>query len=249
MANKKHRKRPRPPASGGAQETTRRPQGADPGKRERKDQARHARERARKLAARRERTRRGVSLLAAGAVGLGVVWFINRAAPPDQLSDRAQAEVTAAGCTGPDVVLADEPPGGQHLGVGESTTYEQRPATSGFHAPSPLPNDPNVFTEPVDETQAVHFLEHAGIALYYREESIPQDVIDRLASVANAQRNTFLAPYPDLPEGADLAFASWNRTITCPGVTVEQAGAIARGFAQAFACTSVGPEPNASPEC
>lgn len=191
-----------------------------------------------------------MSLLVAGGIGLGVVWFINRSAPPDQLSEQAQAAVTAANCTGPVEVLTDDPPGGQHLGPGESANYTQRPATSGVHAPSALPTDPNVFTEPVDETQAVHFMEHSGIVLYYRQGSVPQDVIDRLTTVANQERNTLLAPYPDLPDGQVLAFATWNRLLTCPpGVAADQAGLIARGFVEAFVCTSVGPEPNASPEC
>jgi hypothetical protein len=251
MANKKRRKRPRPSPSAGAKpDSARATGGANVERRERKDEARRARERARRQAARRARTRRGVSLLIAGGIGLGVVWFINRAAPPDQLSEQAQAAVTAAGCSGPEEVLPSDPPGGQHLAPGESPNYTQTPATSGVHAPGSLPTDPNVFTEPVDEGQAVHFMEHAGIVLYYRQDSIPQEVVDRLATVANQERNTLLAPYPDLPDGRDLAFATWNRLLTCPeGVSAEQAGRIARGFVEAYACTSVGPEPSASPEC
>jgi hypothetical protein len=250
MANKKRRKRPRSSPSTPTKPDTTTTGGANIGRRERKDEARRARERARKQAARRARTRRGVSLLVAGGVGLGVVWFINRAAPPDQLSAQSQATVTAAGCSGPTEVLQSDPPGGQHLGAGESPSYTQTPATSGVHAPGSLPTDPNVFTEPVEESLAVHFMEHAGIVLYYRQGSVPQEVVDRLATVANQERNTLLAPYPDLPEGQDLAFATWNRVLTCPeGVTADDAGQIARGFADAYVCTSVGPEPNASPEC
>jgi uncharacterized protein DUF3105 len=186
----------------------------------------------------------------AGAVGLGVVWFINRASPPTQLSDRAQQAVEEAGCTGPDEVLEDDPPGGLHLDPGESTTYQLRPATSGEHASAPLPTEPNVYDAPVDETQAVHFMEHSGVLLYYRQGVAPQDVVDRLAGVANGERNTILAPFTELPQGTDLAFATWNRLLTCPAsVTAGQAGLIARGFVDAFICTSVGPEPGASPEC
>jgi hypothetical protein len=250
MANKKRRKRPRSSPSMPTKPDTTTTGGANIARRERKDEARRARERARKQAARRARTRRGVSLLVAGGVGLGLVWFINRAAPPDQLSARSQAAVTAAGCSGPIEVLPSDPPGGQHLGAGESPSYTQTPATSGVHAPGSLPTDPNVFTEPVDETLAVHFMEHSGIVLYYRQGSVPQEVVDRLATVANQERNTLLAPYPDLPEGQDLAFTTWNRLLTCPeGVSADDAGLIARGFADAYVCTSVGPEPNASPEC
>lgn len=250
MASKKRRKRRPSQPAGATPDPARATGGANVERRERKDEARRARERTRKQAARRARTRRGVSLLVAGGIGLALVWFINRSAPPDQLSERAQATVAAAGCSGPTEVLQSDPPGGQHLGPGESPNYTQTPATSGVHAQSALPTDPNVFTEPVDESQAVHFMEHAGIVLYYRQDAIPQEVVDRLGAVANQERNTLLAPYPDLLEGQDLAFAAWNRLLTCPaGVTADQAGRIARGFVEAYACTSVGPEPSASPEC
>jgi Protein of unknown function (DUF3105) len=107
-----------------------------------------------------------------------------------------------------------------------------------------------VYEAPVDETQAVHFMEHSGILLYYRQGTVPQDVVDRLATVANGERNTILAPFPDLPDGQDLAFATWDRLLTCPAsVTADQAGLIARAFVDAYVCTSAGPEPSASPEC
>lgn len=194
--------------------------------------------------------RRGVSVLVAGGIGLGVVWFINRASPPSQLTSAAQQAVSAAGCEGPNEVLGNNPPGGQHLSPGEVPNYTQRPATSGVHAPSPLPTDPNVHDAPVDETQAVHFMEHAGIVLYYRQGDVPQDVVDRLATVANEKPNTLLAPYPDLPQGQDLAFATWDRLLTCPAsVTADQAALIAGAFVDAYVCTSAAPEPNSSPEC
>ena len=250
MANKKRRKRPRPTGvpkpSGGARQPG---GGANEGRRERKDMAREARDRARKHVARRDRIRRAVTLLIAGGIGLVVVGFITRGTPPSQLAEGVQAAVTAAGCDGPAEVLPDAP-GSQHLAVGESTTYAERPATSGFHAASPLPPDPNVYDAPVDETQAVHFMEHAGVLLYYRQGVVPQDVVDRLATVADDERNTILAPFPELLEGQDLAFATWNRLLTGPaGTTADQAEQIARGFIEAYVCTSAAPEPGASPEC
>ncbi len=250
MANKKRRKRPRPtggpkPSSGARQPGG----GANVDRRERKDMAREARDRARKRVARRDRTRRAVTLLIAGGIGLVVVGFITRSTPPSQLAEGVQAVVTSAGCDGPTQVLP-EAPGGQHLAPGESTTYTARPATSGLHAASPLPTDPNVYDAPVDETQAVHFMEHAGVLLYYRQGVVPQDVVDRLVTVADEERNTILAPFPELLEGQDLAFATWNRLLTCPaGTTADQAERIARGFIEAYVCTSAAPEPGVSPEC
>ena len=136
---------------------------------------------------------------------------------------------------------------------GQTTTYTQHPATSGIHNPTPLPTSPEVYTKPVDETKAVHFLEHAGVILYYRQSgpaALPSDVVGALAGVAHAQRNTLLIPYPDLPTGTSLALATWNKLQTCPAsVTASQATTIANGFVDAFVCTSNAPEPKTSPDC
>ena len=110
-----------------------------------------------------------------------------------------------------------------------------------------------MYTVPVDETQAVHFLEHAGVILYYRADgagALPAATVKRLAGVAEAQRNTLLAPYPQLPAGTSLAMTAWNKLQTCPAaVTAEQAVTIANGFVDAFVCTSNAPEPNNSGDC
>ena len=118
-------------------------------------------------------------------------------------------------------------PGGLHLQPGESTTYTDHPATSGYHDPSPLPIPPRVYTEPVSETNAVHNLEHGAVIMYYRQSgdaALPQDVVDRLATIANDGHNTILAPYGQLPDGTALALAAWNKLQTCPATTTVVAG-------------------------
>ena len=148
--------------------------------------------------------------------------------------------------------LADAP-GGQHLESGEAHTYDQHPATSGPHDPAPLPDSPNVYAQPVPETQAVHTMEHAGILVYYRSDgdgALPTDVVDSLAQVVESDRNTVLAPYDGLPDGVSLALATWNELQTCPGsITATQADSVTQGFIDAFVCTGIAPEPKASAEC
>ena len=52
-----------------------------------------------------------------------------------------------------------------------------------------------------------------------------------------------MAPYPDLPEGRDLALLAWNTRWTCPATTTaDQAVAVAEGFIDAFPGTTVAPE-------
>lgn len=251
MAKKKRKPRNRASTAG-----TPTPNGApakDPSstRRDRKEQARAAKEAARKREVRTAAVRRAVMF---GVVGLGlfgVLWFIQRAPGPGKIPPAAVTAATAADCSGVETPVSD--PVGGHLDPGQTTTYDQHPATSGIHAQTPLPTDPAVYTVPVDETQAVHFLEHAGVILYYRADgpdALPDATVQQLASVAETQRNTLLAPYPRLPDGAALAMTTWNKLQTCPGtVTADQAVTIANGFIEAFVCTSNAPEPRGSSDC
>lgn len=108
-------------------------------------------------------------------------------------------------------------------------------------------------TSPIQETAAVHNLEHGAVILYYRQSgngALASDVVQRLTSVANSSRNTVLAPYTALPSGEALAMTAWNRLQTCPAsVTASQAETIARGFIEAFVCTGNAPEGKSGPGC
>jgi hypothetical protein len=253
MATKKKRKRShqRPPGSGDDGQPQRPPQtgGANAERRERKQLAREARERARKQAARRDMTRRAVVFLAVGVVGIGAFWFLNRVASPGSLTEEVSTLATNAGCTEVDTP-ADEAPGGLHLDTGGSANYTDRPATSGFHDPSTLGTGTKVFDAPVREENAVHTMEHGGVLLYHRNDgSVPQETIDGLAGVARAERPVFSSPYAALEESDGLAFAAWNTLMTCPAdVPSADAVTIARGFVDAFACTSRAPESGVSDE-
>jgi hypothetical protein len=257
MAKKKRRPRNRPTANRAPSQTateTESPQprgGTTTTRRAHKEEARKAREAARKRQLRASAARRILVISVITLVAVGVLWFLQRAANPRPISAEAVAAAQKAGCTG--VVEPSSDPVGGHLNPGETITYPDKPATSGRHDPTPLPTSPDVYTAPVPETQAVHFLEHSGVILYYRQtgpDALKQDVVDALAQVARDQHNTLLAPYPDLPEGTSLALTAWNHLQTCPGtITAAEAGTVANGFANAFVCTSVGPEPKASPDC
>jgi len=137
-------------------------------------------------------------------------------------------------------------PGGLHLSSGQPYSYTEHPATSGYHDPSPLPGQPRVYTAPVQETQAVHTLEHGSVIMYYRvaaDGGVSQDVVNALAPVANGNHATYLIPYANLPEGTALAFTAWNKLLTCPkAITPEQATTLAQGFVDSFACTNNAPE-------
>jgi uncharacterized protein DUF3105 len=231
-----------------------RPGGATPERRERKEQARRARDSARRRAQRRATLRRAGAFTVVGAIAIGTVYFLNRAASPRPIPEEAVRAAETAGCSEVDSPIPQtDATGGQHLAPGQPFTYGQQPATSGLHDPSSLSTDQHVLEEPVPETQAVHNLEHAAAIIYYRadgEDALAQAVVDRLAGVANDENNVLMAPYPNLPSGTSLALTAWNKLQTCPAsVEPALAATIARGFIQAFVCTGNAPEPQNGEGC
>ncbi len=247
MAKKKKKRRPR--SAGSPEVSPPTPKGESKTsevRREKKEAGRRERERAAKARARRSAGRRA---LIGGLVGLvvffAISWF-NKASSPTDLAAPAASAASAAACQGPEQPLSGAP-GGQHLGAGQDYTYEQHPATSGFHDPAPLQGTPRVYTLAVPETQAVHSLEHGSVIMYYRPSADPGGLspatVAALGPVAEANPASYLIPYADLPEGTALAFTAWNTLMTCPAsITTDQAKITAQGFIDAYVCTSNAPE-------
>ncbi len=253
MANKRKRKPRRPattPAAAPAAAT--RPGGGNTERRDRKELARQARDAARKRADRSARIRRLTTFAVASVIGVGIVYFVQRTASPRPVPQYAVDAAQAADCS---TVLtpAASAPGGQHLDPGQSHTYTEHPATSGLHDPSPLSIPPRVYPAPVQETNAVHNLEHGAVIMYYRQSgdgALPQAIVDRLTTIANDGHNVILAPYTGLPDGTALALTAWNKLQTCPdSVTGPAARDIARGFIEAYLCSSNAPEGNLGEGC
>lgn len=228
--------------------------GANEARRERKQEAREAREAARKRAQRGALVRRMTIFGVAGVVGVGAFYWLNRAASPRDIPEDAVAAAEAAGCT-----EVTQPAGGDatgtHVDQGTPITYGQRPATSGQHyGTQVLPSSPATYDQPIDgEPAAVHFMEHAGVMLYYRadgDDAVSPDVVEALDGVAERRQMTIAAPYDGLPDGTSVALAAWDQLQTCPStITPAQATTIAGGFVDAFACTSNAPEPEAADDC
>lgn len=251
MPNKKRRKqgqrRPRArKAPSAAPTAAERPRQA---RAERKEQARRHRETELRRIRRTRLLRRAAVYGGVLAIVLGALYLLQRVGGPNPISSSATRAADAAGC-GDVQTPSGSAPGGIHLAPGGSQTYDQHPATSGAHDPSPLPAEPKVYTSPVPETNAVHNLEHGYVLLYYRAEepdALPQDVIDSLTALAQRETKVILAPYPQLDQGTSFAVAAWNKLWGCPAtVTAEQATAIATGLIDAFRGTSNAPEGSAA---
>jgi hypothetical protein len=246
---KKKRKRPTGPRSEAQRPTA--SGSTTAAKRERRDAARERKQKEAKAAARRGAFRRAAI---GGVVGLlvfvGFSYIQGHAPDPKPLSDAANAAALAGGCAAL-VSPAASAPGGLHLQPGQSYTYDQHPATSGYHDPSTLDPKLRVYTSAdlanYRETMAVHTLEHGSVIMYYRptgdQGGLPQPVVDTLTPIAQDNKASYLIPYPDLPSGTALAFTAWNKLLTCPSkITPDQAATVAQGFIDSFACTNNAPE-------
>jgi hypothetical protein len=213
-------------------------------RRDRKEQARLARERARKRMVRRSVMRRGLVFAVAGVVALGTLWYLNRAASPKPLPAEARAAADAAGCGQIEAPTAT--PDRTHLQSGQPYAYVDHPATSGPHDPTPLAIPPHTYDQPIPETQGVHNLEHGAVIAYYRGDgdgALSPDAVQSLEAVADASKSTIAAPYAELPSGTSLAITAWNKLLVCSGpVNADQARQILQGFISAYECTSNAPE-------
>jgi hypothetical protein len=261
MAKKKKRPRQRPPAPSqapGREETARGGAargGANVERRERKEEARRLREAERRRARRAASIRRTFTSFGIAAAVVAAFTLFRSLQGPNDIPQPAIRAAEAAGCTTVEQPAASAP-SALHLSSGQSYDYKDRPATSGYHDPSPLPNSPKVYDTQPPETRAVHSLEHGAVFIYYLPESaggLPQDVVDRLANIARGDTATFLAPYPTLTPETALTLTAWNRRQSCPasqsseGLSASDAATIVNGFVTAFECTGNAPENGASP--
>lgn len=214
------------------------------GKGSHKEEARERRARLQRSLARRRRGRRVLAWGSAGlVVALAAAFIVTQNKQQNELRSRSDRLASEAGCGG----VSDMPDeGGGHLVPGETKTYDQQPPTSGIHAPSPLPPDPRVYDAPVDETAAVHNLEHGYVLIYYRAdgpEALPSAVVEGLSSFASANPKVIMAPYPSLAPGRAFALAAWDELQQCPSsVTPAQATDLARVFVDMFRSGGRAPE-------
>lgn len=247
---KKKRKRPRthPPSAPAAQPRG----GANLERRDRKEEARRIREAERRRVRRAGAFRRTFVSIGIAAAAVAAISLFRSFGGPNDIPENAVRAAEAAGCT--EVVQpAASAPSNLHLQSGEQYRYDDTPATSGYHDPSPLPEDPKVYDTQPPETNAVHSLEHGGVVIYYLPEAnggLPQAVVDRLLDVAEGSDATYLSPYPNLDAERALTLTAWNRRQSCPlgeELTPGAAATIASGFVTAFECTGNAPENGISP--
>ena len=164
---------------------------------------------------------------------------------PGTIPASVTAAATAVGCADLERPVLPNP-SRDHLAAGEPLAYEDPPAAAGPHDPSPLEPDPHVRAEPLEESRAVHNLEHAYVLIYHAPEAEGgplAETVARLAAIAEDQDRVLMAPYPGLPEGTGLALVAWNTRWRCPGtIDAETAAEVATAFIDAYRGTTNAPE-------
>lgn len=163
----------------------------------------------------------GVALLAVGIV----VWLLVGSSNSSAAADDAIAAMKAAGCT---VQVVDAIPGDHTITTpdGTSKKWNTFPPTSGPHYATPAIY--GKYTEPLNQAQVVHNLEHGAIAIQYGPD-VPASTVAELESFyEDHSTGTLLAPLPGL--GDKIALGVW---------TTESASTPEKGTVYLAKCTEV----------
>jgi Protein of unknown function (DUF3105) len=225
-------------------------QGRRPTKAERKEQARREREALQeRQAARRRRNRLGVGLIAGGVLVAGVAFFISPDSggipQPEVLLDRSAQAAESAGCTPVETTPSFQPADQDRAHIDPTagpplSAYPTVPPASGPHAdipPGPLPAGVyDALTLP-DLYRAIHSLEHGATIVWY-DPAAPAERIARLIDFYDrrlqdaevGQDRVIVAPYDFpgdpaglLPDGRQIALASWHRLRLCDQIDLAVA--------------------------
>ena len=124
----------------------------------------------------------------------------------DSASANPTPQLEAAGCT---VQTVKALKAGDHSVTtpeGTSKKWNTSPPTSGPHFSRQAVW--GSYTEPLQQAQVVHNLEHGGVYIQYGKD-VPQATIDELKSFYDSHRSgTLLAPLPSL--GSKIAIGVWT---------------------------------------
>lgn len=126
--------------------------------------------------------------------------------------------------------------------------YSSTPATSGPHWNNPA--EWGVYTEPQNESQVIHNLEHGGIIIWYDPDAVGDGQVDELAQYVTRQVSAgisgrfkfMLSPWDGAdPLGAPIVVTAWRNLLELDELDL--------GAVEEFAREHYGmsPEPNGGP--
>ncbi|WP_311380473.1 DUF3105 domain-containing protein [Arthrobacter sp. ISL-72] len=117
-----------------------------------------------------------------------------------------------------------------HLGtnhVQTAVTYPQRPGAGGDH--SPVWTNCGVYDRPVQETRAVHSLEHGAVWISY-QPGLPADDIATLARLASNQSHVLISPFPG--QGSRIEATAWGKQLNVTDPSDPRLPAFIKAFQQ-----------------
>ncbi|MFF4654354.1 DUF3105 domain-containing protein [Streptomyces sp. NPDC001381] len=123
--------------------------------------------------------------------------------------------------------------------VSKTVKYPVEPPVGGNHDPVWLNCNGDVYTEPVDNMNAVHSLEHGAVWVTYNSEAGKADV-EALAAKVKKTPYTFMSP--DDKQADPIMLTAWGRQRTVTGADDPDVDT----FFQKFVQGEQTPEPGAS---
>ncbi|MGN5378459.1 hypothetical protein BIV25_01640 [Streptomyces sp. MUSC 14] len=123
--------------------------------------------------------------------------------------------------------------------VTTKVSYPMRPPVGGNHNPVWLNCNGDVYTEPVQDENAVHALEHGAVWVTYTAKASKADV-DALAAKVKQTPYSLMSPYED--QAAPLILSAWGHQVTVQSAKDPE---VAKFF-QTYVQGQQTPEPGAS---
>lgn len=109
----------------------------------------------------------------------------------------------------------------------EPVSYPQTPATGGDHAP--VWTNCGIYPTPVEQTRAVHSLEHGAVWLSYRPD-LAQDQIAELTARAGTQDYLLLSPVTD--QASPVTATAWGKQLSVDNAQDERLWAFITKYRQ-----------------
>jgi hypothetical protein len=167
------------------------------------------------------------SVAAVAVVALIVTVVISNATPK-----RDPADIEIAGVQ----LFPDIEFGHVETAVDYEEKYGNSPPAGGVHNPAWL--NCGVYTEPQQNENAVHALEHGAVWVTYNPDELDESDVDALRSKL-PDSYIILSPYPDLD--APVVASAWGAQVKLDGVDDERLG----DFVEKFWQSPTVPEPGA----
>ena len=137
-----------------------------------------------------------------------------------------QREQTKAAATRP-IEGEQDFPGQSANHTREPVTYPRIPATGGDHAP--VWTNCGIYTQPVQQTQAVHSLEHGAVWLSYRSDLAAEQKAE-LTSLAGSQDYLLLSPVAD--QASPVTVTAWGKQLSVDSSSDERLAPFIKKYRQ-----------------